>query len=202
MRITTKNLPLLIVLYLIILIVFTFFSLKLFQLTFGSEVAFKSFVYVGYFIIYFGTVLISCVLSINAYRNKLSRVAAHERIETYLTGALKEKLIERELFEAEKALLELKFKKTGNRDFDLDRRSGVFRIQGQLVKLPPNPKVLEEWSVRGLTITEINYPDIRFKDFHDGDQIVVEFSPYSKWVWELYKVVGDKRVWMMNLSEQ
>ncbi len=129
-----------------------------------------------------------------------------EESESFVEGAFKEKLVHRELLEWEKVVLEQKYRNSGNNKYDLDRRSPVFRIQGRIVQMPAvNSETVslgEQWSVRELTINETNYPDIRFKSFKDFPEVVVEFSPFSKHVWDIYGIVGGKRVWSMYLEEK
>jgi ASC-1-like (ASCH) protein len=205
MKISTKDFPFLVVIFLLFSILFIYLGINLFSTILESEFLGRTFFYVAYLLIYLGGALGSAAIAIYAYKRKLSRVADYEREESYRTGAVKEKLLDRELFEWEKAILEEKFEETKDPNFDLDRRSPVFRIQGQLVKLEPQIhkqiRLTEEWNVRGLVVNEDNYPDIRYKDFNQGDQVVVEFSPFSKWVWDIYKVVNGKRLWMMNLAQ-
>src|SRR4030042_3891556 len=159
-----------------------------------------------YFSFYFAPVIFGGLTTLYFYKRRANRRASIERAESYIEGGIKEKLIHRELEEWEKFALEQKYKRSKNREFDLDRRAPVFLIQGRLVKLEsPASKSLkleEEWNVRGLSLTKENLPDIQYKDFEEGDELGVEFSPYSKWVWDDYKLVGGKRVWMMNLAEE
>lgn len=127
-----------------------------------------------------------------------------DKLETKYQGPIKEKLLHRELEEWEKLLLEQKYKQTREKQFDLDRRSPVFRIQGKLVKLDPttngNLRIQEEWNVRGFTINAENFPDIRYKAFREGEELQVEFSPFSKWVWDVFRVEDGRRKWLLNID--
>lgn len=145
-------------------------------------------------------------ISVIQYHHRLIKRKAQERVENYLQGAFREKLIHRPLEEWEKLVLENKYRETKEKDFDLDRRSPVFRIQGNLVRLgsvnTQAVKIPEEWSVRGFKINENNYPDIRYKAFKDGEEIQVEFSPFSKYVWDVFKITNNQRDWLLSLDKE
>jgi len=159
-----------------------------------------------YVLFYLITVIGAPVLALFLYKRKIRESAALERVENYVQGAIKEKIIHRELKEWEKFFLEEKYKETKNKDYDLDRRAPIFRIQGNLVTLSlvSNEviKLKEEWNVRGFKMNEENFPDIRYKIFAEGEEVAVEFSPFSKWVWDVYKIVNGKRDWLMQLSNE
>ncbi|OGY24012.1 MAG: hypothetical protein A2126_00850 [Candidatus Woykebacteria bacterium GWB1_45_5] len=155
------------------------------------------------------TILIPVVFSLLAlllYRRRVQKRAVLERVESLIEGATKEKLIHRELKEWEKYVLEEKYKEKGNKNYDLDRRAPVFRVQGRLVKLEPTGSGLVrlkvEWSIRGFKLNEENFPDIRYRIFAEGEEVAVEFSPFSRWVWDVYKIVDGKRKWLMNLGNE
>jgi ASC-1-like (ASCH) protein len=159
-----------------------------------------------YFLCYLIAAIGAPLSALYFYKRRIRESAALERVENYVQGAVKEKLIHRELKEWEKFFLEEKYKETKNRGYDLDRRAPIFRIQGNLVTLSPVGseviKLKEEWSVRGFKINAENFPDIRYKIFAQGEEVAVEFSPFSKWVWDVYKIVGGKREWLMNLGNE
>ena len=140
------------------------------------------------------------------YQKRIKKQAKEEGLGNYSQGAIKEKVIHRELHEWEKELLEKKYKETKNRNFDLDRRAPVFKIQGKLIRrhLAGNAMITipEEWSIRGFKLNEGNFPDIKVKYFREEEEIAVEFSPFSKWVWDTYKIIKGKKVWQMSLNEE
>ena len=146
------------------------------------------------------------ITSIISFRRKIKSREAFERAESYFKGATKERLVHRELKEWEKYILDCKYKDSGDKNYDLDRRAPVFRVQGKLVLNDPQldeiVKVKEHWSIRGFIIDEDNFPDIRYKVFEEGEEVAVEFSPFSKWVWDVYKIVNGKRDWLMQLSNE
>lgn len=151
--------------------------------------------------------IISIVLSVITYEDYQLRKKVQQALdeqETRYQGPIKEKLLYRELDGWEKQLLEQKYKQTKEQKYDLDRRSPVFRIQGRLVKLSPtangNIKIQEEWTVRGFTINADNFPDIRYKGFREGEELQVEFSPFSSWAWDVFRVVDGKRKWLLNVE--
>jgi len=153
-----------------------------------------------------GFFLVVATVAFLRFQLRVNNRSEVEKVESFVEGAYKEKLIQRELEGWEKIVLETKYKETQNNNFDLDRRSPVFKIQGKLLRMPAvnneAASLGELWSVRGLTISEENYPDIRYKSFEEFPEVVVEFSPFSKYVWDIYGIVGDKKVWSMYLDEQ
>jgi len=153
-----------------------------------------------------GLFLVVATIAFLRFQLRVNNRSEVERVESFVEGAYKEKLIQRELEGWEKIVLETKYKETRNNNFDLDRRSPVFKIQGKLIRMPAvnneAASLGELWSVRGLTISEENYPDIRYKSFEEFPEVVVEFSPFSKYVWDIYGIVGDNRVWSMYLDER
>ena len=126
--------------------------------------------------------------------------------KSFEEGGVKSKQIHRTLEEYEKELLSQLYKKTRNKNYDLDRRSAVFKVQGKLYKQPgradPYVEIPERWFVKGVEINENNYPPIRFKIFSEEEEIVVEFSPYSGYVWDVYKVYGGHRNWFLYLAPE
>jgi ASC-1-like (ASCH) protein len=123
-----------------------------------------------------------------------------------IEGGIKNKQIHRDLAEYEKVLLERFHKESGDRKYDLDRRSPVFKVQGPLYKQEGKPdkfvEVVERWFVKGIEITAENYPPIKFQDFIEGEELVVEFSPRSHYVWDVYRIAGRARNWFMYLDPQ
>lgn len=121
-------------------------------------------------------------------------------------GGVKSKQIHRMLEEYEKMLLENLYETTKDSKYDLDRRAPVFKVQGKLHKQERKAdyyvEVPEKWYVKGVEINEDNYPPIKFKNFKKDDELVVEFSPHSKHVWELYRVFGRHRNWLLYLSPE
>jgi ASC-1-like (ASCH) protein len=156
--------------------------------------------------VYLAFTLGGVAIALSYYSERVRQRGAWQRLETYLHGGKKEKILHRELAAWEQYFLEQKYKKTKNKNFDLDRRAPVFKIQGRVVKLPRGGskllKLKEEWNVRGFVINETNYPDIKYKHFKKGEELTVEFSPYSKWVWDVYRIVAEKRNWLMNLYSE
>ena len=126
--------------------------------------------------------------------------------ESLAEGGVKNQQIERMLNKYEKYQLESLYKETKDQKYDLDRRSPIFKVQGPLYKeerrADPMVEVEEKWFVNGVGIDEDNYHPIKFRDFNEGDELVVEFSPYSKYVWDVYKVVNGHRNWCMYLNEE
>jgi len=151
-------------------------------------------------------VIVGLLAARATYKKKVKEREAIERVGSYIEGAGEEKILHRELMAWEKFLLEQKYSQTGDRNYDLDRRSPVFHIQGWVVKLEPTGNQLiklgEEWSVRGFKLNEGNFPDIRWRTFSEGEEIAVEFSPFSKWVWDAYKIVKGKRNWLMHTTNE
>jgi len=148
---------------------------------------------------------VGLLIVFSKFKLKIHKRRALEHIESLITGGIKEKLIHRELEDYEREILRNKFKRTRNKNFDLDARSPVFRIQGQLISMRASGSkivsIKEHWSVRGIVLNEDNFPLINHNFFKDGEEIAIEFSPFSKFVWDAYKIFKGKRVWLMGLSE-
>lgn len=146
------------------------------------------------------------MIAVFKFRSIINRRKAQERLESLLSGGIKEKLIERELRTYERDFLQKKYKETKDRKFDLDLRSPVFRLQGSLQSMHTQQydflTIPEQWSVRGFAIDRFNYPDIAVKFMRQGDEVAVEFSPFSKWVWDVYKIYNGQKVWLMSLREE
>lgn len=158
-----------------------FYSLQLTFITFGLLIAYSKF------------------------NSKIYKQKAIEYTESIVTGGIKEKLIFRTLEPYEREILQGKFKNTSDKNYDLDLRSPVFRTQGELIRQNPVGNdfisLNEQWSVRGIVMNEDNFPAINNTFFRNGEEIAIEFSPYSKWVWDTYKIFQGKRVWLMSLSD-
>lgn len=144
-------------------------------------------------------VLIFGIIGAFAYYYKVGQVRKNERIENYQQGATKERSIYRDLEKREKEFLKEKFKKTGKNEFDLDLRSPVFRVIGKVL-IHQNEKV-KIWKVRDFEIAEKNFPEIKNKIFAELEEVAVEFSPFSNWVWDVYGFESGRREWVMKLSE-
>ncbi|MEX0617146.1 MAG: hypothetical protein WD231_05095 [Candidatus Woykebacteria bacterium] len=174
-----------------------------FQVPSSPEFGAQFLVSVGSYVVGLASPIIGGWWVLVAYKRRVARIAAVDRVESLLTGGYKEKLIQRELENWEKVVLEHKYKDTGDREFDLDRRSPVFSVQGRLVKLEVKTEskmTKVEWSIRGFKIDENNYSDIRFRSFQEGQELIVEFSPFSHWVWDVYRVIDGKREWLLNTN--
>ena len=139
--------------------------------------------------------LLSLILYLFRTKSRLKEISKDENLETLLEGGVEEKRIHRELTDTEKSLLERFFRESGDKKFDLDRRASVFRIQGRITKAIKEARqgdfveLIPQVFVRGLKITPENYPPLLAieKDFENDDEVVAEFSPHSKHVWNLYK---------------
>lgn len=152
------------------------------------------------------TFITSCILvAYLKFNSRIFKQKAVEHAESILTGGIKEKLIYRTLEPYEIEILKNKFKTTSDKNYDLDLRSPVFRTQGQLIRQNPVGNdfisLNEQWGVRGIVMNEDNFPAINNTFFRNGEEIAIEFSPYSKWIWDTYKIFQSKRVWLMSLSD-
>ncbi len=192
-----------ILLIVLFLAIYTFFHFATDPNYFGDSDGFDVLLAI---IIYLAFTIAGIAVALSYYTERVRQRGAWQRLETYLHGAKKEKVLHRELKRWEQYFLEQKYKKTRDSNFDLDRRAPVFKIQGRVVKLPRSGskllKLKEEWNVRGFVINELNFPGIKFKHFKNGEELAVEFSPYSKWVWEVYRIIGGKRNWLINLYSE
>jgi ASC-1-like (ASCH) protein len=117
-------------------------------------------------------------------------------IESLSNGGIKEARIFRPLKEYEKLILGFKFLETRDKNYDLDKRSPVFRVIGELNLLGSGEAGRAE--VRGFELSRKNNPEQKYQLFNKGTSLAVEFSPFSKTVWDIYAVLGDRRVWQMN----
>lgn len=117
--------------------------------------------------------------------------------ESLKEGGVKEAQIYRPLSEYERYVLKLRYLATKDKNFDLDQRSPVFRVIGNLLKNGEGEDEIAE--VRGLKITKENSPPQLYQTFRDETDVAVEFSPFSKYVWDMYRVLGEKRIWRFHL---
>lgn len=56
--------------------------------------------------------------------------------------------------------------------------------------------------MRGFKLSKSNSTDQKYQLFNENTKVGIEFSPFSKKVWETYAVIGDTRVWQMNFPEK
>lgn len=120
--------------------------------------------------------------------------------ESLANGGVKEAQIYRALSEFERQILGYDYLETKNKNFDLDQRSPVFRIIGELERSGEGEKEVAQ--VRGFKLSKDNSTDQKYQLFNAGALVGIEFSPFSKKVWETYAVIGDKRVWQMDFPEK
>lgn len=119
--------------------------------------------------------------------------------ESLANGGIKEASLYRPLLDYEKQILDWQFQSTKDKNLDLDRRSPVFRVVGNLLKNGEGES--EVALVRGLEITKENYPGQNYQLFADYTDVAVEFSPFSNKIWDIYRLVGEKRNWYFHLPE-
>lgn len=139
------------------------------------------------------------------FKHAIDRARINERLESILTSGIKEPLIERLLEDHERTILKNKLDETGDNNFNLDLHSPIFRLEGKIIVQEPEGKlsdITQRWSVRGLVIDNNNYLEFENKFFKEGEEVLVEFSPFSKWVWDIYKVYNDKKVILMSLYNE
>lgn len=150
--------------------------------------------------------LISAIAYIVFNRFEKKRYLKKAEYLSFKEGGVKNKQIHRTLEEYEKVYLEHLHRKTGDSKYDLDRRSPVFKVQGKLYKQEGKRdryvEIPEKWYVKGLEINESNYPPLRFKHFNENDELVVEFSSHSGYVWDVYRVFGTHKNWFMYLAPE
>jgi hypothetical protein len=123
-------------------------------------------------------------------KQNLKKMNDEDFKESILTSGTKEKAIKRELLEWEKQILTNKFHDSKDRNFDLDLRSPVFIIQGKLRRTDVISDIHHEkeaWGVRDLVIRVENYPELLKEDLNEGEEVKVEYSPFTKHVWKIYK---------------
>lgn len=128
-------------------------------------------------------------------KSRLQNLAREDWKESVRSGAVKESKIHRDLTETEVVLLQRCFKETGDKKYYLDSRSPVFSISGRLTKnktRPMNPELFRPepyFFVRGIKITPDRNSLIKLHDqeFREDEEVTVEFSPRSKYVWKMYK---------------
>lgn len=72
-----------------------------------------------------------------------------------------------------------------------DLRAPIFRVQGEIIKEKIRGRHSTKYyiTVRRIKFSEEQYFSLSkvFDEFHDGDEVAVEYSPYTKHVWKLYK---------------
>lgn len=121
-------------------------------------------------------------------------------LESLANGGIKEAQIYRPLTDFEKQILGYRLQETKDNNFDLDLRSPVFRIIGELSREGNGENEVAQ--VRGFKLSRKNLPDQKYQFFNEGVSVGVEFSPFSKTVWDIYAVLGNKRIWQMNFPEK
>lgn len=139
------------------------------------------------------------------FKRAIDRAKINERLESILTSGIKEPLIERFLEDHERRILKNKLTETGDNNFNLDLHSPIFRLSGKIIIQEPEGNlsdVTQRWSIRGLVIDNNNFQEFQNKFFKEGEEVLVEFSPFSKWVWDIYKIYENKKVILMSLYNE